>query len=119
MEKITTEEVMDKLDIFRSIFGKIEEFGWWDLERISEDVGKQFNLTEFKEECQTCGVHLTLAASKYQEMNGKVKVTRRTLCIIAHSLMVHARVLEACINFALMYMADHIFTVLPIKDLIK
>ena len=37
MEKITTEEVMDKLDIFKSIFGKIDEFGWWDLERISAD----------------------------------------------------------------------------------
>ena len=29
MEKITTEEVMDKLDIFQSRFGKIEQFGWW------------------------------------------------------------------------------------------
>ena len=28
MEKITTEEVMDKLDIFQSRLGKIEEFGW-------------------------------------------------------------------------------------------
>ena len=27
MEKITTEEVMDKLDMFQSIFGKIDEFG--------------------------------------------------------------------------------------------
>ena len=27
-EKITTEEVMDKLDMFQSIFGKIDEFGW-------------------------------------------------------------------------------------------
>ena len=31
MEKITTEEVMDKLDIFQSRFGKIDQFGWWDL----------------------------------------------------------------------------------------
>ena len=30
MEKITTEEVMDKLDMFQSKFGKIEQFGWWD-----------------------------------------------------------------------------------------
>ena len=30
MEKITTEEVIDKLDMFQSIFGKIDEFGWWD-----------------------------------------------------------------------------------------
>ena len=43
----------------------------------------------------------------------------RTLRAIAHSLMVHARVLGAYINFALMYMADHIFTALPIKDLIN
>ena len=35
MEKITTEEVMDKLDMFQSRFGKIDQFGWYDLERIS------------------------------------------------------------------------------------
>ena len=28
MEKITTEEVMDKLDMFQSISGKIDKFGW-------------------------------------------------------------------------------------------
>ena len=33
--------------------------------------------------------------------------------------MVHARVLEAYIHFALMYTTDHIFTVLPIKDMIN
>ena len=48
MEKITTEEVMDKLDMFQSRFGKIDEFGWWDLERISADTGTQFTSTEFK-----------------------------------------------------------------------
>ena len=30
MEKITTEEVMDKLDMFQSIFGKIDKFVWRD-----------------------------------------------------------------------------------------
>ena len=29
MEKITTEAIMDKLDMFQSRFGKIDEFGWW------------------------------------------------------------------------------------------
>ena len=38
-EIITTEEVMEKLDIFQSRSGKIDEFGWWDLEIISEDAG--------------------------------------------------------------------------------
>ena len=44
--------------------------------------------------------------------------TRRTLGTITQSLMVHAQVLEASINFILMYTADNIFPVLPIKDLI-
>ena len=33
--------------------------------------------------------------------------------------MVHARVSEAYTNFVLMYTTDHIFPVLPIKDLIN
>ena len=52
-------------------------------------------------------------------MNGQVEVTRRTLRTIEHSIMVHARVLEAYIHFALMYTTYHIFTVLPIKDMIN
>ena len=31
MERITTEEVIDKLDMFQYISGKINEFGWWYL----------------------------------------------------------------------------------------
>ena len=63
MEKISTEQVMDKLDRFQSRSGKIDEFGWWDLEIIAAYAGLQLNSTEFKEECQTCGFHLTLAAT--------------------------------------------------------
>ena len=29
MDKISTEEVMNNLDMFQYLFGKIEEFGWW------------------------------------------------------------------------------------------
>ena len=119
MEKITTEEVMDKLDMFQSRFGKIDEFGWWDLEIISSDAGTQFNLTEFKEEFQTCGVHLALAAPEHQETNRQFEVTWRTLHTVAHSLMVHARVLEAYIHFESMYTTDHIIPVLLIKYVIN
>ena len=105
--------------MFQSGFGKIDEFGWWDLEIISVDAGTQFNSTEFKQEFQTCGVHFTLASPKHQEMNGQVEVTLRTLFTIVHSLMLHDRLLEAYINFALMYMIDHIFPVLPIKYLMS
>ena len=38
---------------------------------------------------------------------------------IAHSLMVHTRILEVYIHFLLMYMIYYIFTVLPIKDMIN
>ena len=72
-----------------------------------------------KKECQTHGVNFTLAAPEHQEMNVQVEVTWRTLRTISHSLMVHARASEAYINFALMYTTDHIFQVLPIKDLIN
>ena len=89
------------------------------MERISADASTQFTSTEFKEECQICGVRLTLASPEHQEMNGQVEVTWRTLCKIAHSLMVHARVPENYIHFTLMYTRDHIFPVLPIKDLIN
>ena len=119
MENITTAEVIDKLDIFQSRFGKMDQFGWWYLERISADAGTQFTLTEFKEECQTRGVSLTLEAPEHQEMNGQVEVTWRTLRTVAHDLMVHARVPEVYVHFTLMYTTDHIFMVLPIKDLIN
>ena len=75
MENITTADVMDKLDMFQSIFGNIDQFGWWYLERISADAGTQFTSTEFKDECQTCGVSLTLAAPEHQDMNGQVEVS--------------------------------------------
>ena len=52
-------------------------------------------------------------------MNRQVEVTWRTLRTVAHSLMVHARFPEVFVHFALMNMTDHIFSVLPIKDLIK
>ena len=31
VENITTAEVMDKLDMFQSRFGEINQFGWWDI----------------------------------------------------------------------------------------
>ena len=119
MEKITTKEVMDKLDMFQSRFRKIDQFGWWDLERISADAGTQFTSIEFKDECQTRRVRLTLAAPEHQEMNGQVEVIWRKLRTVAHYLMVHARVPEVYVHFTLMYTTDHIFLVLPIKDLIN
>ena len=52
-------------------------------------------------------------------MNKKVEVTWKTLRTVAQSLMVHARVTEVFVHFALMYTTDRIFPVVPIKDLIN
>ena len=60
-----------------------------------------------------------LAAPEHQEINGQVEVTWITLRTVAHSLMVHAILLVSYVHFSLMYTTDHIFPVLPIKDLIN
>ena len=39
MENITTEEVMDKLDMFQARFEIADEFGWLDMERIKTEYG--------------------------------------------------------------------------------
>ena len=58
-------------------------------------------------------------APEHQEMNRQIEMTWRMLRTISHSLMVHVRVLEAYINFALMYTTDHFFPIIPIKDMIN
>ena len=30
---------MENLYMFQSIFGKVDEFGWWDIEKIQTDTG--------------------------------------------------------------------------------
>ena len=52
--------------MFQYIFGKIDEFGWWDLERISSDVGTKINSVKFHEKCQTRGVDITLSDPEHQ-----------------------------------------------------
>ena len=42
MENITNEELMDKLYMFQAKSGKVDEFFWWDMERIQTENGTQF-----------------------------------------------------------------------------
>ena len=60
---------MDKVDMCQSRFGKIDEFGWWNLERISADAGSQFTSTEFQDECQTlrCLYYFSISVSSRNE----------------------------------------------------
>ena len=66
MDKITTEEVTEKLDMFQSRFGKIDQFGWWDLEIILAVADTQFTSTKFKDERQSHGFCLMLGAPEDQ-----------------------------------------------------
>ena len=49
MENITTEEVTDNQDKFQAIFGKVAEFGWWDMEISQIDSYTQFKSKKFQE----------------------------------------------------------------------
>ena len=69
MKTITTDKVMDKLDMFKSIFGKVDEFGWWDLERIKTDACTKFTSKEFQEGLSVHGLLITLEAPDQQKMN--------------------------------------------------
>ena len=84
MENITTEEIMDKLDIFQIISIKIDEFGWWDMKIIQTDPGTQYTSKEFQEGLYVRGVRLKLAAPEHQELNVQVGVTWKTLRTITH-----------------------------------
>ena len=90
---------MDKLYTFQSIFGKVNEFGWWDMDIIQNDSGTQFTSKEFQEGISVCGVRLELAAPDHQESNGRVEVTRQKLRTIAHSIMVHGKFSDKYIHF--------------------
>ena len=105
--------------MFQSWFVKIDEFSWWDIERISTDAGTQFTSMKFQVECQTHGVHLTSSAPEHNEINGQVRVTWKPLRTLSNSFMVHVRVLEEYIHFLIIYIMDQIFLVVLIKDLVN
>ena len=75
MENITTEEVIDKLDMFQARFWKLDEFGSWDVNIIQTDDGTQFTSKEFQVGLSVRGLQLSLVAPDHQEINGRVEVT--------------------------------------------
>ena len=78
MKNITTEEVLDKLDMFQEIFVKVDEFRWWDIEIIQTDAGTQFTSKDFQEGLSVHGVQLSFVAPDHQGMNVQVEVTWQT-----------------------------------------
>ena len=84
MKNITTEEVMEKLDMFQARFGIIDKFGWWDMKRIQNYAGTQFTYKDFQEFFYVHEVQLPLAAQYHQEMDFQVEMTWRKLRTISH-----------------------------------
>ena len=58
MINITTEEVMENLDTFQAWFGKVDEFGWWDMEIIQTYAGTQFTSKSFQKGISVRGVKI-------------------------------------------------------------
>ena len=69
MENIITKEVMEKLDIFQSRFGKVDKCGWWDLKRIQTDAGTLFKSKDSFGDIYVHRVRITLAGLDHQEYN--------------------------------------------------
>ena len=42
--------------MFQAIFGKVDEFDWWDIEIIQTDADAQFTSKEFQGGLFVCGV---------------------------------------------------------------
>ena len=66
---------MEKLDMFQEIFGKLDLFGWWDMEITQTDSDMQFTYKEFQKGLSIRGLQLVLASPDHQETNGQVEVT--------------------------------------------
>jgi len=61
------------------------------------------------------GIQLSLAAPKKQNQNHLAERSWQTLCSMAHSLLVHARLPDTFWFYAIRY-ASNIFNVLPIRS---
>ena len=60
--------------MFQAIFVKVDEFGWWGMQRTQVDTGMQFKSKKFSEYLSVRGVKIVLAAPDHQEMNVQVEV---------------------------------------------
>ena len=98
--------------MFQVGFVKLDEFVWWDMERIQTDSGVFFRKLFLY-------VWFSFAAPEHQEVNGQIELTWKKLKTIAHPIRVQTRVSEKYIHLALMYTTYNIFTVIPIKHLVN
>ena len=95
------------------IFGKVDEFGWWDLEIIQTDDGLQFTSKYFQGSLSVHVIRLTLVEPDHQEINVQFEVTLWTLQTISHSIMMKTYI------FSFIHTSNHIFHFLPTKHFVN
>jgi hypothetical protein len=120
---ITSTSVIKALQYYRAEYVPAElhnnlDFASNTLTHVRADAGNQFVSQEFRDDCNSAGIRLSLAAPHHQEMNGIVERTWQSIRNIAFAFMNHARVSDHFGDMALEH-AWKIFALLPIKDLVS
>jgi hypothetical protein len=87
-----------------------------DTEKIRVDANTEFYSSLFSQHSINAGIKLVLAAPKKQYQNHLAERTWQTVCNIARSLLVHARLPDTFWFQAICYAAQ-IFNVLPVRGL--
>jgi len=108
--------VIEALKKFQAEHSALKEIGHLDTEKIRADAGTEFDSTLFSQHCINAGIKLVLAAPKKQYQNHLAERTWQTVCNIARSLLVHARLPDTFWFQAICYAAQ-IFNVLPVRGL--
>ena len=60
--------------MFQARFGKVDEFCWWDMDRIQTDTSTQFTSKEFQEGLSVSVLRLELLVPNDQERNFQVEL---------------------------------------------
>ena len=86
------------------------------LRHIRSDAGSEFRSDTFRKWCSDNKIEFSSAAPKHQEQNGLVERHWGTICKLANTMMIHARLNRKFFYYAVLY-AQFIHDVIPIKDL--
>jgi len=105
--------VIEALKKFQAEHSCLKDINHLDTEKICAD---EFDSNLFSQHCINAGIKLVLAAPKKQYQNHLAEQTWQTVCNIARSLLVHARLPDTFWFQAICY-AVQIFNVLPVRGL--
>jgi transposase InsO family protein len=108
--------VIEALKKFQAKHSCLKDINHLDTVKIRADAGTEFDSNLFSRHCINAGIKLVLAAPKKQYQNHLAERTWQTVCNIARSLLVHARLPDTFWFQAICYAAQ-IFNVLPVRGL--